>query len=294
MEGKEIVVRERETELMRPEASFMDLMMLGETLVKTGFLPQAVKTGAQAVAIILTGRELGIGPMQSLRSVGIINGKPVLAADLQLGLFHRAGGKSRFVELTPEKATLELTAPWLNAPHTERFTMEDAKRAGLSGKQVWQQYPKAMLRSRVITAGLKSAGFEPCAGMYDPEELGGLPVIEGELAQPATAEAPPNGGNGQIKAAPEAEPIPSVDDTVATRMRLTLLLKSPCFRTDRWNGELRKALKLAEDTTVNQWLKSPYRTMAELLSAEEHATRIHEQVQAEKEAGQTKAPLSIA
>lgn len=299
MEGKEIVVRERETELMRPETSFTDLLMLGDNLVKTGFLPREVNTAAKAVAIILTGRELGIGPMQSLRSVSIINGKPVLAADLQLGLFHRAGGKSRFIELTPEKATIELTAPWLTAPHRETFTMEDAKRAGLTKNKVWTDYPKALLRSRDITAALKSVGFLPCAGLYDPEELGGSPTIEGE-SEPATA-APQGGGNGQIKAAPEtlvpkadAPPIPSIDDTVEIRLRLTLLLKSPCFRTDRWQGELRKGLKLGEDQTVAAWLKSPERSLKELLEAEDIATRIHEQVQAEKEAGLKKAPLSIA
>lgn len=293
-DSKEIVVREREAELMRPEASFMDLMMLGETLVKTGFLPIEIKNAGQAVAIILTGRELGLGPMQSLRSVGIIKGKPFLAADLQLGLFHRAGGKSHFSKLTEQEAELELSAPWLVKPHVERFTMEDAKRANLTGKDVWRQYPKALLRSRVITAGLKSAGYLPCAGLYDPEELGGSPTIGGETAEPATA-TPPNGGNGQIKAMPEVAPdVPSVDDTVGIRMRLTLLLKSPCFRTDRWLGELRKALKLGEEQTVNGWLKAPERTMKELLEAEEAATRIHEQVQAEKEAGQTKAPLSVA
>lgn len=47
--------------------------------------------------------------------------------------------------------------------------MEDAKRAGLTGN-VWKAYPKAMLRSRAITAGLKSVGWSGAAGFYDPDE----------------------------------------------------------------------------------------------------------------------------
>lgn len=285
-ESKAVVVREAGSDLLRPEATFMELMMLGDTLVKTGFLPREVTNGAKAMAIILTGRELGIGPMQSLRSVSIINGKPVLAADLQLGLFHRAGGKSHFLELTADRATIELTAPWLLQAHRETFTMEDAKRAGLTRNKVWTDYPKALLRSRVITAGLKSAGFLPCAGMYDPEELGGTPVIDGQ----AIAAAPPaEDGKGQP---PESPPIPSVDDTVAIRMRLTMALKAPCFRKDRWQGELRKRLKVSEEVSVNDWLKSPQRTMAELLNAEMAADEIREAVAAEKEAGQTKVPVA--
>ena len=283
-EPKAVTVREPSEAALRPEATFTDLMLLANELVRTGFLPREVNTAAKAVAIILTGRELGIGPMQSLRSVSIINGKPVLAADLQLGLFHRSGGKSRFVELTPERAKLELSAPWLSAPHVETFSMEDAKRANLTRNQVWTQYPKAMLRSRVITAALKSAGFEPCAGMYDPEEMGGTPVIKGQIIETEAAPTSPE----------TAEPPPSVDDTLPIRMRLTMALKAPCFRKDRWQGQLRTDLKLDEETTVNEWLKSPRRSMQELMQAEEIVSWIANEAAGEKEAGVTKAPLGAA
>jgi hypothetical protein len=152
------------------------MMAMAKELCTTGFLPAAVKTPAQAVAIIMTGRELGLGPMQSLRSICIIQGKPELAADLQLSIFHRDGGRSKWLALTEQKAML-----WLRHPngdeHTETFTMDDAKRAGLAGGSNWLKYPKAMLRSRAITAGLKSVGFEPLAGAYAPGEIGGPEIV---------------------------------------------------------------------------------------------------------------------
>ena len=158
------------------QESFASLMALAKELCTTGFLPQAVKTPAQAVAIILTGRELGLGPMQALRSICIIQGKPELAADLQLSIFHRDGGRSKWLVLIDSKAVL-----WLRHPngdeHTETFTLEDARRAGLANGQNWQKYPKAMLRSRAITAGLKSIGFEPLAGAYAPGEIGGPEIV---------------------------------------------------------------------------------------------------------------------
>jgi hypothetical protein len=141
-------------------------------LLKSGLLPAAIKTPETAMFIILAGRDLGLSPVQSLRSIHVIQGKVEVAADQQLGLFHRAGGKSRWEALTNERAVLILTAPWLSAPHTESFTLEDAKRAKLGGDN-WQKYPKAMLRSRAITAGLKSVGFDPTAGVYDYGEIGG-------------------------------------------------------------------------------------------------------------------------
>lgn len=169
----EILPAVRETQAVSPVQKEMDLpslFKLAEALVPTGFLPEAIKTPGQAVAIILAGRELGIGPMLALRSIGIIRGKVVLAADLQLAQFKKFGGKAQFPELTEQKAVL-----WLKHPngdeHTETFTIEDAKRAGLvrAGGN-WTTFPKAMLRSRAITAGLKSLGFEPTCGAYDPDE----------------------------------------------------------------------------------------------------------------------------
>jgi hypothetical protein len=155
-------------------------------LLKSGLLPQGLKSPEAALFVILTGRDLGLSPVQSLRSIHVIQGKIEVAADAQLGLFHRSGGKSHWRALTNEQAVLELHAPWLTEPHVESFTLEDAKRAKLGGDN-WMKYPKAMLRSRAITAGLKSIGFDPTAGMYAPGEIGGVEtVVEGEVvAAPA-------------------------------------------------------------------------------------------------------------
>ena len=174
---------------VRSNDDYPALMALAKELCTTGFLPVAIKTPAQAVAIILTGRELGLPPMQSLRSICIIQGKPELSADLQLSIFHRDGGRSKWTTMTAIAATL-----WLRHPngdeHTETWTMEDAKQAGLAAGANWQKYPKAMLRSRAITAGLKSIGFEPLTGAYAPGEIGGPEVV----------------GPEPVEIVPEAEP----------------------------------------------------------------------------------------
>lgn len=151
-----------------------------KVLYASGLLPSSIKTAQQALYVILTGRDLGLSPVQSLRSINVIQGKIEVAADMQLALFHRHGGRSHWAELTNDRAVLVLAAPWLTESHTETFTMEDAKRAGLSGDN-WRKYPKAMLRSRAITAGMKSAGFDVLAGAYAEGEIGGPePVVTAE------------------------------------------------------------------------------------------------------------------
>jgi hypothetical protein len=163
------------------DQQFNALIRFGDQLVKTQFLPTSIKTGQQAAAIILTGRELGLPPMQALRLISVINGKPTLAAELQLGMFVRRGGHAKWIESTNEKAVLHLTAP-NGDEHTETFTIEDAKRAGLTSKQVWSQYPKMMLRARCSTGALRA--IDPGNSLYDPEEIGGQAVTaEGEPIQ---------------------------------------------------------------------------------------------------------------
>ncbi|GEM_PF-3478362 len=164
-----------------PAQSFGEMVAMGDQLVKTGFLPAHLRTGAQVAAVILTGRELGMEPMRAVRSLSLVKGKVVESADSQLARFKADGGRAQFKTLTDTEAVL-----WLRHPngdeHTESFTMTDANKAGLSSNDTYRKFPKAMLRSRVITAGLKSVGWEGAIGNYDPEELKGTPL---EVAEPA-------------------------------------------------------------------------------------------------------------
>jgi hypothetical protein len=147
-----------------------ELAANGDQAVKTGMLPDHIKTGWQFAVIAATGHELGMQPMRAIRSLAMVKGKVVESADSQLARFKAAGGRSQFEVLDETKAVLHLIHP-NGDKHTESFTIEDAKRAGLSSNSNYSKFPKAMLRSRAITAGLKSVGWEGAVGAYDPDEL---------------------------------------------------------------------------------------------------------------------------
>jgi len=152
-------------------------------LLKSGLCPVALKSPEAALFVILAGRDLGLSPVASLRGLTIIQGKVEVSADLQLGLYHKAGGRSKWVELTDTRASLQLMAPWCE-PHVSSFSVDDARRAGLTGDN-WRKYPKAMLRSRAITQGLKDIGFDATAGCYSPGEITGdtAVVVEDERVE---------------------------------------------------------------------------------------------------------------
>lgn len=194
--------------------TFDGMVAMGDKLVRTGFLPEHIKNGAQAAAIILAGRELGMPMMRSLRSLALVKGKVSEYADSQLSRFKADGGHAKFLELTPQKAVL-----WLRHPngdeHTEEWTTDDTKAAGLAGG-MHSKYAKAMNRSRAITAGLKSIGWEGGVGTYDPEEAA-------EFAPPTVVQMPAE----PRRVEPEPEPVPrqsvrAVLDTIAALRHETL------------------------------------------------------------------------
>lgn len=157
--------------------SFTDLIAFGDQLTKTGFLPDHIRTGPQFAAIVMTGRELGMTPMRAVRSLHMVKGKVLEAADSQLARFKASGGRAVFDVLDETKAVLTLTHP-NGDKHTETWTVDDSKRAGLTGGN-HDKFRKAMLRSRCITAGLKSLGWDGAVGTYDPDEMRvDEPVIE--------------------------------------------------------------------------------------------------------------------
>jgi len=188
---------------------FAALVRMAEMLVPTGMLPDHIKTPGQALAIILTGRELGMPPMRAIRSLQMVKGKVVENADSQLARFKTAGGRAVFRMLNEELAVL-----WLRHPngdeHTEEFTMEDATAAGLTKASskgepsMYVKHPKSMLRSRAITNGLKSIGWEGGAGAYDPDEARSFSEGADLPTAPVETSAPGQQSAAAARSEPEA------------------------------------------------------------------------------------------
>lgn len=151
----------------------------------SGLLPKSITKPEQAAIIALKGRELGIPIMHALSSISVINGKPTLSSELMLALIHNRVRGSRISFLTPpEKAHLECEVEVQRPgglPQKFSFTMEDAKRAGLSTNHTYKKFPAAMLRARVISAMARAVFPDAIMGCYTPEELGGPAEVEEEF-----------------------------------------------------------------------------------------------------------------
>jgi hypothetical protein len=172
-------------------ATFSEMMAQADVLVKSGLLPETIRSASAAVAIMMTGRELGLPPMLSFRAIAIIKGKPTLSAQLMGALIRREGYSYKIVESTNERCVIEFRRR-SGEMYSHVFDVADAKRAGLTGDN-WTKYPKAMLFSRCMSAGARAYMPDVIAGMYTTEELSGSVTVDEETGEiePVTVETEP-------------------------------------------------------------------------------------------------------
>ncbi len=141
-------------------------------LVTTGFLPQAIKTPEQALAIILTGRELGIPTMASLNTINVIQGKPTISPQLMLALIERSGQLEDIqIEIGSEVVAVSMKRKG-RTQHTEIFGFNEAKAMGLWGKENYKKQPLVMCKWRCVAACARTVFPDVILGLYTPEEMG--------------------------------------------------------------------------------------------------------------------------
>lgn len=153
-----------EWEIMKEQANI---------LMRTGFLPAAIKGPEQCIAIMMKGKEIGMQPMQALSHINIIQGKPTISAEGMLALVFKAypGTKLDYIQNDDESCEIEVTKPG-GKLNRWSFSIEDAKKAGLTGKDSWNKYTRAMLRSRCISEMCRAMFPDAIQGIsYTPEEL---------------------------------------------------------------------------------------------------------------------------
>jgi hypothetical protein len=153
---------------------------LATTLANANTMPAALKKSpADVLAIVMAGAELGLAPMQSIRGIMLIEGKPTLSADA-MGALVKASPLCEYLQctVTTDKiATFKTQRKGDPDPTTFSFTIEEANQAGLnkptsSGKPSnWQKFPKAMLRARAQSGICRLVYSDLMLGVYDPDEL---------------------------------------------------------------------------------------------------------------------------
>ena len=148
---------------------FQDMQSMAESIAKSGLF--GMKDTNQVLALMAVAQAEGLHPATAARDYHVIQGRPALKADAMLARFQQAGGKVDWKVYTDKEVTGIFAHP--NGGSLElTWTIKQAQDIGLvktgSG---WQKYPRAMLRSRCISEGIRTVYPGCVVGTYTPEEV---------------------------------------------------------------------------------------------------------------------------
>lgn len=148
-------------------------MQLADVLCRSQLMPKHFRSAADVLLATMTGRELGLTTMQSVRSLHVIEGKVGLSSELLLALVKRRAECKflRVVESTDKICIMQTQREGDPEPTTMSYSMEQASRAGLAGKDNWKKHPEAMLRARCASAICRAVYPDLLMGVYSDDEI---------------------------------------------------------------------------------------------------------------------------
>jgi hypothetical protein len=201
---------------MLQPANLAEAVEVAKLIAHSGIVPKIYEGNPGAVLVaIQMGSEIGLSPMAALQGIAVINGRPSLYGDAMLAV---VCGHRECEDVVEDIDTKTMTATCTvkrheKSPVTRTFSIEDAKTAGLWGKQgPWTQYPKRMLQMRARAFALRDAFPDALRGVHSADESRDM-VIDAtpEWVEPGSREPKEgtfsvrkpkgNGGNGKAIAA---------------------------------------------------------------------------------------------
>jgi len=163
-------------------ATFTEARQFAEELASSSLVPKAYTGKPQDILVAMQwGAEIGLAPMQALQNIAVINGKPSVYGDAAMALVQASPHCEDIEEYFEGEGTPNPTAVCVakrkgRKPVIAKFSVEDAKRAGLWGKQgPWQAYPKRMMQMRARGFALRDAFPDALKGLITVEEAQDFP-----------------------------------------------------------------------------------------------------------------------
>ena len=164
--------------------TFDDAFRFSKMVAASEFAPKDFKGKPESCLLAIQhGSEVGLSPMQSLQSIAVINGRPTIWGDAALALVQSSQVCEYVREYTEGEgdhltAVCEAKRRGYPAPTVAKFSMADAKRAGLAGKSgPWTQYPARMLALRARGFALRNAFADALRGLITAEEAQDYPTL---------------------------------------------------------------------------------------------------------------------
>ena len=157
--------------------TFEQALTFSNYLADSDMVPKDFKgKPGNCLVAIQWGMEIGLKPLQAMQNIAVINGRPSLWGDAVIALVRSSPLCESIIE-EDDGRTATCRVKRRGEPEQSRsFSMDDAKAAGLLGKQgPWTQYPKRMRQMRARAFAVRDVF---------PDVLKGLPVAEEVMDTP--------------------------------------------------------------------------------------------------------------
>lgn len=163
-----------------------DAFRMADALCQSTTLPKWIGGTGDVLACMLKANQTGLPLMAVIDGSHFIEGKLTMSPDLMLAAVRASGELERFSrdEYTDKACQITMKRRGYGEV-TERFTIDDAKAADLSGKQNWKRYPKRMLYHRCLGFICRDLFGDILVGNYTPDELGAVTVEDGSVPDKA-------------------------------------------------------------------------------------------------------------
>jgi hypothetical protein len=256
--------------------NFDQLTIFAAMAARSGLVPKDYAGKAEAIMIaVQLGSELGLSPMQSLQSVAVINGRPGVWGDGLLGLCRASPLCEDIIERIDgeedNRVAVCIAKRRGASPVEGRFSVADAKRAGLWGKAIWAAYPERMLRNRARGFALRDAFPDVLRGLRTGEELidtppddwrgptieAGTATTPKESLRPAITTTPPakrqtvaeflDGLDVELARAPEASAIEALLGSTRVTEARGFLKEGAALRLQEWTERAEQRLAAMRD-----------------------------------------------
>lgn len=169
--------------------SFDEAMQIAQVLAASDLVPKDYKGRPENCIVAMQwGADVGLPGLQALQNIAVINGRPSIWGDAAKALVLNSDSCEdieEYIEGTGDSMVAVCIAKRKGRkPVEQRFSVEDAKKAGLWGKQgPWQSYPKRMLQMRARGFALRDAFPDALRGLSIAEEAQDMVVIDGNTGE---------------------------------------------------------------------------------------------------------------
>lgn len=191
---------------------FDDAWRQAEVLSKISIFPDYLKGKPHDIlATIITGAELGLSPMQSVRDIVVVKGKGFIQSKLKVALIRQAlnkpaGDYFRMISSSATESTWESKRDGHVTKYT--YTMEMARLAGLDSNDNYKRRPAEMMIARCSGTLAEIDWSDVTRGIGNKEDLPDYGAIAINSA-PATFAPPPPAQPEDAQVVPPTPPPPT-------------------------------------------------------------------------------------